>query len=385
MNQSLVEVEEDGLEVVVSAGQFELTLWCWHFYALAHSQHLDALVIMLAVEIHEIGGLMPTQASMQVGDIVWFTSLKSGLASFQSTGILRIVLELDTGQLNKLLFPIRDEATLGDFQGTCAHLIQREGRIRLDGLSGHKVIISIVLSHPALFRHIVLLFLPLVAALPALFIDKRGIKLLFIHYYHSIIQVELSGQGSIATGIWLLLGGRCSSLGFFAATARGIAAATGVAWSVMNVDSIFWLVFFAELWRWRGGRARAGRRRRKGKRHLLLAIFVAHGVAVFLIKLHCSLVKLSTLDNHSTTFSCRQLRKDSANFLLSLRVVLHTLSKQYLVMTFCVTAIVSSKLITACHKPPGTNTVSPGYWMNSIICNVEAEYFSLILGRISKK
>jgi hypothetical protein len=32
---------------------------------------------------------------------------------------------------------------------------------------------------------------------------------------------------------------------------------------------------------------------------------------------------------------------------------------------FCVTPVVSSRLITACHQPPGTKMVSPGSWMHS--------------------
>jgi len=47
--------------------------------------------------------------------------------------------------------------------------------------------------------------------------------------------------------------------------------------------------------------------------------------------------------------------------------------------------MVSSKLITACHRPPGTKTVSPGYCINYFIPSYSREYFSFIFGRISAK
>lgn len=146
---------------------------------------------MLAVEIHQVGGLMPTQTPMQVGYIVRLTRLEHRLAALQSI-IFRIIFELNAWQLDEFLLAVRDEAALGDFQGAGAHLIQRKRRVGLDGLSGQQVIIGIILSDLPLFRDIVLLFLSFVAALSALFIDKRGIKLLFIHYYHTIIRVESS-------------------------------------------------------------------------------------------------------------------------------------------------------------------------------------------------
>ena len=60
----------------------------------------------------------------------------------------------------------------------------------------------------------------------------------------------------------------------------------------------------------------------------------------------------------------------SANFFRSLRRLFQTSSKLLWVITFWVTAIVSSKFMTACHQPPGTKTVSPGCWINSIIPNL---------------
>ena len=123
---------------------------------------------------------------------------------------------------------------------------------------------GIVLPGLALFCHVVLLLVAFVAALPALFTDKRGIKLLFIHYYHTIIQAESSGERSIAAGRLLFLGGKSSPRGFFAAAVGRVAAAAGVTGAMVDVYSVFGLVFFADMRRRRGGRGGAGRRGREG-------------------------------------------------------------------------------------------------------------------------
>lgn len=47
-------------------------------------------------------------------------------------------------------------------------------------------------------------------------------------------------------------------------------------------------------------------------------------------------------------------------------VLCQTIGKFVLLQKFCVTAIVSSRFRTTCHHPPGTNTVSPGFWRISI-------------------
>jgi len=49
------------------------------------------------------------------------------------------------------------------------------------------------------------------------------------------------------------------------------------------------------------------------------------------------------------------------NFGRPRTVLGHTLSKFVGDAKFCVTAMVWSKLMTTCHQPPGTNTVSPGF------------------------
>jgi len=47
-------------------------------------------------------------------------------------------------------------------------------------------------------------------------------------------------------------------------------------------------------------------------------------------------------------------------------VLCHTAGKLVMLQKFCVTPIVLSRLMTTCHQPPGTNTVSPGCWSISI-------------------
>lgn len=64
------------------------------------------------------------------------------------------------------------------------------------------------------------------------------------------------------------------------------------------------------------------------------------------------------------TLSTRSHRLDS--FGRPRTVLCHTTGKLVLLQKFCVTAIVSSKLMTTCHHPPGTNTVSPGFCRISI-------------------
>lgn len=68
--------------------------------------------------------------------------------------------------------------------------------------------------------------------------------------------------------------------------------------------------------------------------------------------------------NVAHTFSTRNHFLDS--FGRPRTVLCQTTGKFVLLQKFCVTAIVSSKLITTCHQPPGTNTVSPGFCRISI-------------------
>jgi len=55
-----------------------------------------------------------------------------------------------------------------------------------------------------------------------------------------------------------------------------------------------------------------------------------------------------------------------ARRFLPFLVCIQTLSKFPWLHTFSVIAMVVSKFKTACHHPPGTNTVSPGYYMHSM-------------------
>ena len=120
----------------------------------------------------------------------------------------------------------------------------------------------------------------------------------------------------------------------------------------------FALLFWWTTWTWRW------RRRRWWwftKRHLywLFLILFAHLIIIFFVELYCSLIKLRTLITYykKFTYYFNFSRNCNANFLLYTLRNFHTLSKLICVITFCVTAIVVSILITACHQPPGTNTV----------------------------
>lgn len=65
---------------------------------------------------------------------------------------------------------------------------------------------------------------------------------------------------------------------------------------MVDVDAVFWWIFFAEVRRRCGGRGGTGRRRREGQRNLLLAVFVSHRVVVLNVELQSSLIKVLALD-----------------------------------------------------------------------------------------
>jgi hypothetical protein len=71
------------------------------------------------------------------------------------------------------------------------------------------------------------------------------------------------------------------------------------------------------------------------------------------------------------------------------RVLRHTSAKLTREAKFCVTAMVSWRLRTACHHPPGTKMVSPGYCMTSLMPRVGPPGFrsssSLIRGKMREK
>lgn len=132
--------------------------------------------------------------------------------------------------------------------------------------------------------------------------------------------------------------------------------------------------WWAGAWRWA-----------EGQGHRLFTISLSHGKLILFIQSYSPLIKLIILIWFKYTFALRSYKNFWANFGLSQRVDLQTSVKLWWVMTFCVTAIVSSKFMTACHIPPGTKTVYPGPWMNSLRSSSYLLYFYLILGRISTK
>lgn len=115
----------------------------------------------------------------------------------------------------------------------------------------------------------------------------------------------------------------------------------------------FWVVFRWAFRRWRAWRLSSSER----KWDRLSLIFVSHFIIICFVQLYCSFVERKFLNRFMITFVFKSYRYFWANFLLSHLMLLQTLSKLLWVITFWVTAIVSSKFITACHHPPGMKTV----------------------------
>lgn len=63
-----------------------------------------------------------------------------------------------------------------------------------------------------------------------------------------------------------------------------------------------------------------------------------------------------------------------------LAVLCQTTGKFVRLQKFCVMAIVVSKFKTTCHHPPGTKTVSPGFWRISIGLQSLGQFGSFVRG-----
>jgi len=61
-----------------------------------------------------------------------------------------------------------------------------------------------------------------------------------------------------------------------------------------------------------------------------------------------------------TKLTCRVRNHWRESFGRPRTVLCHTTGKFVTLQKFCVTPTVLSRLMTTCHQPPGTNTVSPG-------------------------
>lgn len=75
MDQSFIHIEVNSLEVRVLPRQFDLLARGRHFDGLSEPEHFDALIKMLAIEVHEIVGLMLLEASIKMALIVYLSLL----------------------------------------------------------------------------------------------------------------------------------------------------------------------------------------------------------------------------------------------------------------------------------------------------------------------
>lgn len=113
MDEGLVEVEEDGFESGVLLGQLDFLFGVWDFDGFAHAEHFDALVEVLAVEVHEIGGFVFAQAAFEGGYVVDLGRVDYG---FGPLHLLGVVFEFDGGQLDEFAaFGVGEEGAFGDF------------------------------------------------------------------------------------------------------------------------------------------------------------------------------------------------------------------------------------------------------------------------------
>ena len=64
MNKRLVHVEVDGLEVGLTLGEGDMLAGVGDLDSFAEAQHLDALVEVLPVEVHQVAGLVLLEAAL---------------------------------------------------------------------------------------------------------------------------------------------------------------------------------------------------------------------------------------------------------------------------------------------------------------------------------
>ena len=93
-------------------------------------------------------------------------------------------------------------------------------------------------------------------------------------------------------------------------------------------------------------------------------------------------IRSATSANSGITF-CNFLYHFLLNFGLPRTVLCQTIGKLVFEQKFCVTAIVVSRFNTTCQYPPGTKTVSPGFWMSSIGANSLGQSALWVLGYIT--
>ena len=148
---------------------------------------------MLSIEIHQIGCFVLSETPLQIGDVVQFGRICDWLRSLY--WFLRIVFRLYGRELHQLTFlRVWKKTALGDFQSPCAHFIQREGRVWFD-LLWEQRLAQLERTRFGRFCSVVILAIFLfVAVLTTLFIEKRGIKLLFTHKLLLLLQPQTNNQ-----------------------------------------------------------------------------------------------------------------------------------------------------------------------------------------------
>lgn len=148
---------------------------------------------MLSIEIHQIGCFVLSEASLQIGHVVQFRRICDWLRSLYR--FLRIVFQLYGRELHQLTFlGVWKKTALGDFQSARAHFVERERRVWFD-LLGKEGLAQFEGARFGYFSRVVILAIFLfVAVLTTLFIEKRGIKLLFTHKLLLLLQRETINQ-----------------------------------------------------------------------------------------------------------------------------------------------------------------------------------------------
>ncbi len=113
MDQRLVEIEVDRFEVALF-GEFDVFAGVGDLEGGCLSQHLHALVEVLSVLFHQVGGLVVLEAAGQVALVVGQSLAALAPLFVNNLGILPGSLSLDGGQSEQrlLLIPIMRKSTM---------------------------------------------------------------------------------------------------------------------------------------------------------------------------------------------------------------------------------------------------------------------------------
>lgn len=70
VDKGLIQVEEDSFEGWILFGQLDLLFGVWHFDGAAHSQDFNALIEVLPVKVHQVGGFVLAQTALQTSHVM---------------------------------------------------------------------------------------------------------------------------------------------------------------------------------------------------------------------------------------------------------------------------------------------------------------------------